>query len=283
LNGIIVFSTITYFGDDPMSNIKKRTCGFGCAAVIAIVFGSATTAYADTLSVYASGHCDLCADYEDGAMSLHYHFHSQSPGKDENGNSLIGEYEPSSLYTRVSDATKTTAPSSSAYSFLGAASGSNVWVLSQNNISGTPYLGLGTEELDDEVFTSGVVYTLISASGPGQFSMWMSDSFGTPTVYWATADGTVDTNGDYTDTYSQAALTHSHANWGFTAEGVYTVQMQVSGTLADGTTVASEIETFTFLVGSSTVVPEPGMLSLLASAIGTVGLAIWRKRRRSAT
>ncbi len=267
-----------------MCSISKRTIWLGFAATIAVLLAATGPACASTIPVYASGHCDLCADYEDGALSLHYHFHSESPGKDENGNSLIGEIEPSALYTRVSDATKTTVPSSASYSFLGASAGSNVWVLSQNNVSGTPYLGFGTEELDDEVWTTGVTYTLISASGPGEFSMWMNDSFGSPLVYWATSDGIVDTSGNYTDTYTQAALAHSHANWGFTAEGVYTIQMQVSGTLADGTTtVSSEIETFTFLVGSSTVVPEPGMLTLLTSGLGTIGLMTWRKRRQSET
>jgi surface-anchored protein len=262
-------------GDNPMCYSLNRILGLSLAAAIVMLLSVAKPACADTLPVYASGHCDLCADLESGAMSLHYHFHSESPGKDESGNSLVGEYEASSLLTRVSDATKTTVPTSSAYRFLGASSGSNVWVLSQNNVSGTPYLGFGTEELDPDDWKTGITYKLVSVSGPGQFSMWMSDSFGNPLVYWATSDGI-----DSSDAYTQAALSHSHANWGFTAEGVYTVQMQISGTLADETTVTSEIETFTFLVGSSTTVPEPGTLALLASCLGSVGLITWRKRRQ---
>ena len=262
-----------------MSDVMKRT--LRCAVAIAALLGAAPTLRGDAIPVYASGHCDLCADYEDGAMALHYHFHAESPGKDESGNTLVGEYEPASLCTRVSDATKTTMSENPQYAFLGAPVGSNVWVLSQNNVSNQPYLGFGTEELDDEQFPNGVAYKLISASGPGQFSMWMNDAFGNPIEYWATSNGITDKDGNLTDVYAQAALAHSHANWGFTAEGVYTVRMQLSGTPADHATVSSEIETFTFLVGSSTTVPEPGTSCLAAIAIGTLGLATWRKRPRS--
>jgi len=259
-----------------MCSISIRTLGFSFVAALTILSVAVASTRAGTIPVYASGHCDLCADYEDSALSLHYHFHSESPGKDEDGNSLVGEIEPSSLYTRVSDATKTIVPSGSTYSFLGAPAGSNVWVLSQNPTSGQPFLGFGTEELDDEVWTTGVTYKLMSVSGPGQFSMWMSPPFGDPIVYWATSNGI-----NSSDVYTQAALGHSHANWGFTSEGVYDVQMQLSGTPAGGSMTYSEVETFTFLVGSSTV-PEPGPIAMLSS--GAVGLALsfWKRRRNKA-
>jgi surface-anchored protein len=254
---------------------------FSVSLVVALIVlgATATSARADAIPVYASGHCDLCADYEDDAMSLHYHFHPESPGKDEHGNSLVGEYEPSALYTRVSDSRKSLAPTSPAYKFLGATAGSYIWTLSQNNISGTPYLGFGTEELDDEVFPNGVTYTVISANGPGQFSMWMNDEFGSPIEYWATSNGIVDSQGHYTENYTQAAIAHSHANWGFTAEGVYEIRMRVSGTTNEGTAVSSPVETFTFLVGSHTVVPEPSTFALLTSAVGFAGVVVCRRRR----
>ena len=260
-----------------MSNILKQTFVFGFAATIAILSVAIAPARAGTILVYASGHSDLCADYEDGSLALHYHFHTESPGLDENGDPLLGEISPSALYTRVSDETKIAASGGSAYGFLGTPAGSDVWVLSQNHEIGQPYLGFGTEELDYDDWSTGIDYTLISVNGPGEFSMWMSPPFGDPIVYWATSDGIVDGDG-YTDVYTQAALSHSHANWGFTAEGVYQVQMQVSGTLADGTTsVSSDVETFTFLVGSSTV-PEPGTIALLASGAAAMMLGFWRRR-----
>jgi len=216
---------------------------------------TAAPASAGVIPVYADGHCDLGADYHAGEQELHLHylFHTGSPGHDEDGNPLEGKYDPSELHTRVSDETKTTVSSDAAYAFLGAPAGSDVWILPQGNMPGQPYLGFGTEKLDWDDWSTPISYTLISVDGPGEFSMWMSQPFGAPLVHWATSDGLVDDYGEYTDVYEQPALAHSHANWGFTAEGVYHVQMQISGTLADGTTlVSSDVGTFTFLVGSST-------------------------------
>jgi surface-anchored protein len=265
-----------------MSSISKRTLGFSFSATMAALFLAAAPGLARATPVYASGHCDLCSDYDSaaGALELHYHFHAIGPGYDEDGNTLVGEIEPSSLYTRVSDVTKTTAPGGSTYSFLGASAGSDVWILPQNPVTTLPYLGFGTEELEPEDWSTGITYTLLGVSGPGEFSMWMSGTFGNPIVYWATSNGIVDGDGNYTDVYTQAALGHSHANWGFTAEGVYEVQMQISGTLADGTTkVSSDVETFTFLVGSDTVVPEPGTIAMLSSGAVGVLLSLWQRRR----
>lgn len=257
-----------------MSGISKRSLGAILLGATAAWFALVSPTSAGTTWIYAGGHCDLCADYEDGGLSLHYHFHATGPGYAENGKPLVGEYDPAVLYTRVPDITKTTVPTGSDYGFLGAPAGSDAWILSQNPVAGVPYLGFGTEELDPDDWSSTITYRLVGADGPGEVSMWMSNPFGSPAVYWATSDGVSDS-----DVYSQAALGHSHANWGFTAEGVYRVQMQVSGVLADGkTTVSSNVETFTFLVGNNTVVPEPGTSTLLALGLGTIGLMVWKRR-----
>jgi surface-anchored protein len=84
-------------------------------------------------------------------------------------------------------------------------------------------------------------------------------------------------------------LGHSHANWGFTTEGVYAVEMQISGDVMEykegvstgPTTVYSDVETFTFLVGSSTV-PEPGAIAMLSSAAVGLALSFWNRRRNTA-
>ena len=236
------------------NSISNRTVWLSLAAVTAALLATAPTARSGVIPVYADGHCDLGAEYRAAEQELHLHylFHTGSPGLDEDGNPLEGKYAPSELHTRVSDETKTTVPSGTAYGFLGVPAGSDVWILPQGNMPGQPYLGFGTEELDWDDWSTLISYTLVSVDGPGEFSMWMSQPFGDPIVHWATSDGIVD-DGEYTDVYEQPALAHSHANWGFTAEGVYHVQMQLSGTLADGTTlVSSDVGTFTFLVGSNT-------------------------------
>jgi len=258
-----------------MSSISKRTLGFSLAATMALVFAATAPVCADGIPVYASGHSDLCADYisTEGIFELHYHFHEGEYGLDEDGNHLEGEYEPSELYTRVSDATKNTVSANLA-GFVGAPVGADLWWLPQTSQTGVPFVGMGTEELTLSDWSGNINYTLKGVSGPGQFSMWAVDGKGVLTTYWATSDGI-----GPSDVYGQLADVHAHTNFGFTAEGVYTIQMQVSGTLDGGTTVSSEIETFTFLVGSSTTVPEPGEFALLAAACGMAGLAAWRKRR----
>lgn len=260
-----------------MNSTLKQTIKFSLTSVMVLCFVTIAQTHANAGLVYSGGHCDLCADYDEteNALELHYHFHDGSPGTTEEGVSLIGEISPSELYTRVSDATKTTTPDNSAYDFLGVPANSDIWILPQAQMTGVPFLGFGTEELDPADWSTDISYKLISVDGPGEFSLWMSAWNGTPELYWATSDGI-----DEDDVYAQMTLSHAHANWGFTAEGVYEVQMQISGTLSGGTTVSSEVETFTFLVGSSTVVPEPGTFVLLVSALGALCL-IRRKKSTS--
>ncbi len=255
-----------------MLNISKRTVGLQLAIAAALLLATAATSRAESRPIYAEGHCDLCACYEGGELHLHYHFHGTGAGADENGNPLVGEYGASELYTRVSDATKFTMSADARFSFLGAEAGDDVWALSQSGAAGQPYLGFGTEELDDEQWPTGVVYALKSVNGPGEFSMWTTDKLGAPTVYWATSDGIT-----ASDVYAMSALGHSHVNWGFTAEGVYEVEMQLSGTPAGGSKLYSEVETFTFLVGSSTV-PEPSAIAMLLSAGAIAAFGLWRRR-----
>jgi surface-anchored protein len=268
------------FGDDPMSYCLKRTIPTTLAAIFTAILLGVSPNAAQATPVYTDGHCDLCADYDaaEQSLELHYHFHEIGPGYDEDGNVLVGEIQPSALLTRVPDIAKTTIPSG--YSFLGAAVGADVWILPQTQVAGVPFLGFGTEELDDDDWSTGITYTLISATGPGEMSMWMTNPFGSSIVYWATSNGIDDGEGHYTDVYTSSIPAHSHANWAFTAEGVYEIQMQISGVLADGTTlVESEIMTFTFLVGNATAVPEPGTVAILASGALCLALRTWRRRR----
>ena len=257
-----------------MNSILKQTIKFSLATVMALCFVTITQTHTNAGLIYSGGHCDLCVDYDNtnNSLELHYHFHDGSPGSTEEGSSLIGEIPPSELYTRVSDTTHTTTPDNSAYDFLGVPANSDVWILPQAQMNGVPFLGFGTEELDPADWSTDISYKLISVDGPGEFSLWMSAWNGSPELYFATSDG-IDEN----DVYTQMTLSHAHANWGFTAEGIYKVQMQASGTLSNGTTLSTDVETFTFLVGSNTAVPEPGTFALLASTL--VALCLMRRKK----
>jgi surface-anchored protein len=284
LNGVKVSQPLV-FGDDPMSSISKRALVFSFAAAMAAWCVLAAPACAGSIPVYASGHSDLCADYNstEGIFELHYHFHEGEYGLDEDGNHLgyyeglewVGEYEPSELYTRVSDATKRKVSATLA-PFIGAPVGADYWRLPQTSQTGVPFLGMGTEELKPSDWSGNINYTLKDVSGPGQFSMWAVDGEGVLTTYWTTSDGI-----SPSDVYGQLADVHAHTNFGFTAEGVYNVQMQLSGTRIGVGAVSSEVETFTFLVGSSTV-PEPGTIAMLSSGAVGVALSFWKRRHSKA-
>jgi surface-anchored protein len=70
---------------------------------------------------------------------------------------------------------------------------------------------------------------------------------------------------------------HDHFNWGFTKPGVYELELTFSGThITDGLLSASG--RFTFLVGDTTVVPEPGAWLLVLSGLAPFGLG-WLRRR----
>jgi surface-anchored protein len=64
---------------------------------------------------------------------------------------------------------------------------------------------------------------------------------------------------------------HDHFNLGFSEEGIWEVELSVSG-LLNGTDLLTDTETFTFQVGS---VPEPS-----AALLGLLGtLSLLRRRR----
>ncbi|HWS35068.1 MAG TPA: choice-of-anchor M domain-containing protein [Actinoplanes sp.] len=198
------------------------------AATCALVLGAAVPAQAATVTL-SSGHVDvLDVDYTAGSLVLSV-------------NDDVTEHSPAGVVLQVPAAAKITVPAGAAWSFLGAAGGT-AWVLPQSSTSGLLWAGWNTAEVPSGVFQgNSVTFRLTGFTGPGQVSVY-TVSAGTPTRIFDSSDGLPDTR-------TVAYNAHTHANWGFTAAGTYTLNFEVTGRLlSTGATVSTGVQAFTFTV-----------------------------------
>ncbi|TWU43843.1 hypothetical protein Q31b_13750 [Novipirellula aureliae] len=223
---------------------------------------------------YVSGHADIGLAYEEGELELHYHFGS---GAILDGMPLADEveYAPDEAYINVGMNAHSTTTAD--VSFLGTTTGDPVWILPQSgtvaNAAGLPFLGLASEELDSADFST-LSLSLSSFNGPGEFALWQSGNLGQPSIYWQTYGGI-----DSSDVLAMGVGGHDHYNFGFTAQGVYDLELTAVGNLtadAGGGSV-TDTGTFRFVVGSVSAVPEP---SSLAAMTGATALCLFRRRSR---
>jgi surface-anchored protein len=200
----------------------------------AIAVWSSNAAWGETLPVITVGHTDVGVNYEDGAWDLHVH-----------AEDLGEEFEPDGVWIKVAAAARSSVPADSAYSFLGS-SGSALWLLPAAHQEGLVFLGFGTEEMEEGIFTGNTVdLALKGVEGPGDFIVYINDAFGAPVVWYNSRDGF-----DSKDVHTLTAGGHSHVNWVFTAPGKYHVKYQASGTLAStGALTTSDVADYLFDVG----------------------------------
>ena len=130
---------------------------------------------------------------------------------------------PSELVLMASDQAQQIIPEDTSYSFLGAA-GDTVYVLPQEEQEGILYLGIAGDEIESGVFKQEAVSLhLVGVRGPGNVSLYATDAFGAPQVFFNSGDGI-----DEQDVFPVAVGGHAHQNWAFTAPGVYKVDVQAS-------------------------------------------------------
>lgn len=226
-------------------------------------------------AVYSAGHGDIGIAYEGSGPVFFFHYHLGSTATLDGvpvGNPPDGEeFEPSDITLLVPQSTMLTMPNNATLNNgTGVAAGGSIWILPKDEASGVPFLGFATEELVQADWAGGITFALgavTSPSGSGNFSLWNTDSFGSPQFQFSTNNPTGTANGN--NTFVLPIPTHAHYNLGFSEVGTWDIEMTVSGThVADG--FQSSTRNFSF-----TVVPEP--TSVLLVSLGS--LVLLRRRR----
>ncbi len=217
----------------------------------------------------STGHADIFGlGYVDGQLELL--IHAELAGTEV-------ELDPASTIIRVNPGGYGARPAGTLFDFLGASS-SFLWTLPQDAVvagqRGILFPGVGTEEIDPDVWGSGLITMTLKSFGsnPGNLFLWNENEFGTPTLFM---DSTRLTQ---FKSISQGAGVHEHYIWGFTEEGTYTMVFEATGTVGLGVvggtpqSLSSGDVTYTF-----NVAPEPSSGVLLLAGVAVI--AAGRRKR----
>jgi putative ABC transporter-associated repeat protein len=168
--------------------------------------------------VISDGHVDMGPRVVDGKWSLQL--------RDDTGSPPVWR-TLDTVVLHGSDETKITVPAGDTYSFLGT-SGTTVYVLPQVERNGLVWPGWNTQDPSVVDGVSGeVTWTIRAVDGPGDFHLFLTDSFGKPAL-------TFDGSKGYPQTTKIRPNTHAHGNWAFSKAGIYRLQMQMSATSTTG-------------------------------------------------
>ncbi|MCC5805469.1 MAG: choice-of-anchor M domain-containing protein [Opitutales bacterium] len=159
-------------------------------------------------------------------------------------------------------------PEDETWSFLGVEAGELFWFLPSSERTGILWPGFAAEHTESAALAPwdagdprrtsqpvrwiavDLVDMRFTGEGTGHVAMWVLDSFGgPPVVFWSTAQPHPAGN-----RYLMSAGSHNHMAWGFSAPGVYELDVRASTVLDDGSTSESEVATLVFVVGTA---PDP--------------------------
>jgi surface-anchored protein len=185
--------------------------------------------------VISDGHVDMGPQLSGGTLTIKLKDDATSP---PTWLDLAG------VLLKVTDKAVIDVPSAAGYEFLGKA-GDKVYLLPQSQQAGIVWPGWNTQHESVVSGTRGnVTWRLTQVSGPGEFKLFRTGSFGTPEVVF-------DSAGKLPQQLAIAPNTHAHGNWAFTKAGTYRLGVEMSATTTGGKTV-SDARTLTIAVGDGT-------------------------------
>jgi putative ABC transporter-associated repeat protein len=177
-------------------------------------------------TIISSGHVDYASRIVGGALQ-------SLVGDDSSGTKVYRE--PASTVLWLKPAARVTLPAG--FGQVGAA-GSTVWQIPQTQNPDLVWLGWNTEALNSGNTAGPVRWTIDEIEGPGRVSVYLSGAFGG-------VQQTIFAGGG---SYDIPLGVHAHANWAFSAEGVYRITSTQTATLLDGRVIRDR-ETLTIVVG----------------------------------
>jgi putative ABC transporter-associated repeat protein len=178
-------------------------------------------------TILSSGHIDYASRIVGGELRSFV-------GDDSSGTKVYRE--PAGVVLWLKPESRLTLPTG--YQQVGAP-GSTVWQVPQTQNPALIWLGWNTEALNAGNTSSPISWRLDSVDGPGSVTVYSSGSFGGVQQVVLAGSGS---------SYAIPPGVHAHANWAFSAEGVYRLRMTQAVTLADGTR-SSDTQTLTIAVG----------------------------------
>ena len=194
--------------------------------------GSATQSGATIIN---SGHVDIASQIENGRLVTRIK-------DDTTGNSQPVFRKTGDTVLQILPYAKTTVQSP-AQSFI-AAVGDTIWQVTETPQSGLLWPGWSTERVPLDATTGGVNWKLNAVDGPGEVAVFAN---GAQRVYFNTKDGIT-----AADQFESPKNTHTHANWTFTAEGVYCMAWERTATSSTGQRLSDSFVTV-FAVGEVNV------------------------------
>lgn len=220
----------------------------GLALAAAIIISPAPALAAESV-VLSKGHTDAVdVHYANGALTLKVKDDTVSPAVVR---------DPADVTFQVLSAAEKTVPDLPAFSFLGAP-GSKIWMLPQVQDQALLWPGWNTTTLGTGVFAGDKVgLSLVGAEGPGDVTLFDTNSLGAPNIKFRSNDG-------LPDRLDVPVHTHAHASWVFSATGTYTLKFQVDATLTNGTTLSTGPVDYRFVVGD---LPSGSDVSLSVSGM----------------